>query len=30
MLGCLNVTGLRTALRLNFKYTRLGIKRVSI
>jgi GxxExxY protein len=29
MLGYLNITGLRTALLLNFKYTKLGIKRVS-
>ncbi len=30
MLGYLNITGLKTALLLNFKYARLGIKRVSI
>lgn len=29
MLGYLNITGLRTALLLNFKYAKLGIKRVS-
>jgi GxxExxY protein len=29
MLGYLSVTGLRTALLLNFKYAKLGIKRVS-
>lgn len=29
MLGYLNITGLKTALLLNFKYARLGIKRVS-
>jgi GxxExxY protein len=29
MLGYLNITGLKTALLLNFKYTQLGIKRVS-
>lgn len=29
MLGYLNTTGLRTALLLNFKYAKLGIKRVS-
>jgi GxxExxY protein len=29
MLGYLNITGLRTALLLNFKHARLGIKRVS-
>ncbi len=29
MLGYLNITGLRTALLLNFKYVHLGIKRVS-
>ena len=29
MLGYLNITGLKTALLLNFKYVRLGIKRVS-
>ena len=29
MLGYLNITGLKTALFLNFKYTKLGIKRVS-
>ncbi|MDE0835941.1 MAG: GxxExxY protein [Akkermansiaceae bacterium] len=29
MLGYLNVTGLKTVLLLNFKYMRLGIKRVS-
>lgn len=29
MLGYLNITGLRTALLLNFRYAKLGIKRVS-
>jgi GxxExxY protein len=29
MLGYLNITGLKTALLLNFKYNKLGIKRVS-
>ncbi len=29
MLGYLNITGLKTALLLNFKYATLGIKRVS-
>jgi GxxExxY protein len=29
MLGYLSITGLRTALLLNFKYAKLGIKRVS-
>jgi GxxExxY protein len=29
MLGYLNITGLKTALLLNFKYAQLGIKRVS-
>ena len=29
MLGYLNITGLHTALLLNFKYAKLGIKRVS-
>jgi GxxExxY protein len=29
MLGYLNITDLKTALLLNFKYARLGIKRVS-
>jgi GxxExxY protein len=29
MLGYLNITGLKTALLLNFKYARLQIKRVS-
>jgi GxxExxY protein len=29
MLGYLNITGLKTALLLNFKYHKLGIKRVS-
>ena len=29
MLGYLNITGLKTALLLNFKYANLGIKRVS-
>lgn len=29
MLGYLNVTGLKTALLLNSKYSRIGIKRVS-
>ncbi len=29
MIGYLNITGLTTALLLNFKYTKLGIKRVS-
>jgi GxxExxY protein len=29
MLGYLSITGLETALLLNFKYTKLGIKRVS-
>jgi hypothetical protein len=29
MLGYLNITGLKTALLLNFKHARLGIKRVS-
>ncbi|MCC5806296.1 MAG: GxxExxY protein [Opitutales bacterium] len=29
MLGYLNITGLRTALLLNFKYAKIGIKRVS-
>lgn len=29
MLGYLNITGLKTALLLNFKYAKLGIKRVS-
>lgn len=30
MLGYLNITGLQTALLLNFKYTKLGIKRISM
>ena len=30
MLGYLNITGLQTALLLNFKYSKLGIKRVSL
>jgi GxxExxY protein len=30
MLGYLNITGLKTALLLNFKFAKLGIKRVSI
>lgn len=30
MLGYLNITGLKTALLLNFKYAKLQIKRVSI
>jgi GxxExxY protein len=30
MLGYLNITGLQTALLLNFKYAKLGIKRVSM
>ena len=30
MLGYLNITGLKTALRLNFKHAKLGIKRVSL
>lgn len=29
MLGYLNITGLKTALLLNFKYANLGIKRIS-
>ena len=29
MLGYLNITGLKTAMLLNFKYAKLGIKRVS-
>ncbi|MEY4244975.1 MAG: hypothetical protein RLZZ245_2560 [Verrucomicrobiota bacterium] len=29
MLGYLNITGLKTALLLNFKYAQLGIKRIS-
>ncbi len=29
MLGYLNITGLQTALLLNFKQAKLGIKRVS-
>jgi len=29
ILGYLNITGLKTGLLLNFKYSRLGIKRVS-
>ena len=29
MLGSLNITGLKTALLLNFKYAKLGVKRVS-
>lgn len=29
MLGYLNITGLKTAMLLNFKHARLGIKRVS-
>jgi GxxExxY protein len=29
MLGYLNITGLKTALLLNFKFASLGIKRVS-
>ncbi|MFM7183084.1 MAG: GxxExxY protein [Verrucomicrobiales bacterium] len=29
MLGCLNITRLKTALLLNFKHAKLGIKRVS-
>lgn len=29
MLGYLNITGLQTALLLNFKYAKLGIKRVT-
>jgi hypothetical protein len=29
MLGYLNITGLKTALLLNFKYAKLQIKRVS-
>jgi len=29
MLGYLNITGLKTALLLNFKHAKLGIKRVS-
>jgi GxxExxY protein len=29
MIGYLNITDLKTALLLNFKYTSLGIKRVS-
>ena len=29
MLGYLNITGLKTALLLNFKYAKLGVKRVS-
>ena len=29
MIGYLNITGLKTALLLNFKYAKLGIKRVS-
>lgn len=29
MLGYLNITGLKTALLLNFKYSRLQIKRIS-
>ena len=30
MLGYLNITGLKTGLLLNFKYNKLGIKRVSL
>ncbi len=30
MLGYLNITGLKTALLLNFKYAKLGIKRISV
>jgi GxxExxY protein len=30
MLGYLNITGLKTGLLLNFKYAKLGIKRISI
>ena len=30
MLGYLNITGLKTALLLNFKHAKLGIKRVSL
>ncbi len=30
MLGYLNITGLQTALLLNFKHAKLGIKRVSL
>lgn len=30
MLGYLNITGLKTALLLNFKHAKLGIKRVSV
>jgi len=30
MLGYLNITGLKTALLLNFKHSKLGIKRVSL
>ncbi len=30
MLGYLNITGLQTALLLNFRYAKLGIKRVSL
>lgn len=30
MLGYLNITGLKTALLLNFKYAKLGIKRISL
>ena len=29
MLGYLNITGIKTALLLNFKYSRLQIKRIS-
>jgi GxxExxY protein len=29
MIGYLNITGLKTALLLNFKYAKLGIKRIS-
>jgi hypothetical protein len=29
MLGYLNITGLKTALLLNFKHAKLGIRRVS-
>ncbi len=30
ILGYLNITGLKTALLLNFKHAKLGIKRVSL
>jgi hypothetical protein len=30
MLGYLSITGLKTALLLNFKHAKLGIKRVSL